>query len=213
MMKVALTGNAAAGKSTVAGIWAAEGIPVVRADDLAREAVAPGSEGLAEVVAAFGSGILRADGSLDRGALRGRVFREQRERARLEEILHPRIGELRDRWMVLQREAGAPLAVAEIPLLFEVGLEDDYDAVVYVDAPEELRLERLVKDRGLEEEEARRVISSQIPSPEKRRRSHFLLDNDGSREELLERSLALLNLLRARASAEASRQPAKGGAS
>jgi dephospho-CoA kinase len=198
-MAVALTGNAAAGKSTVAGMWAAAGVPVVRADDLAREAVAPGSEGLAEVVATFGPEILQADGSLDRGALRDRVFRNPGERARLEEILHPRIGALRDRWMALRREGGAPLAVAEIPLLFEVGLQGDYDVVVCVDAPEELRLERLVKDRGLQEEDARRIMSSQVPSPEKRRRSHFVLDNDGSREELLERSLALLDLLRARA--------------
>jgi dephospho-CoA kinase len=201
MVTVALTGNAGAGKSSVANIWSEAGVPVVKADDLAREAVAPGSEGLRDVVAAFGPGIVTADGSLDRAALRGFVFRDQGERARLEGILHPRIKALRDRWMARQREAGFPLAVAEIPLLFEVGLQGDYDVVVCVDAPGNLRLERLMRDRGLEEEEALRIMSSQIPSEEKRRRANFVLNNDGSRRELEEQSLALLDLLRARARA------------
>ncbi len=199
MMTVALTGNAGAGKSTVADIWEGAGVPVVRADDLARAAVAPGSDGLAEVVAAFGPEVLMADGSLDRAALRDRIFRDEKERIRLERILHPRIGVLRERWVARWRKEGALLAVAEIPLLFEAGLEGDYDVVVCVDAPGDVRLERLVNDRGLKEEEARRIMGAQIPAEEKRRGALFVLDNDGSREELKKRSLALLDLLRARA--------------
>lgn len=201
MLTVALTGNAAAGKSTVAELWAGAGVPVVKADDLARDAVGPGSEGLAEVVEAFGTGVLGGDGRLDRAALRDRVFRAPEERALLERILHPRIGALREQWMERQRETGALLVVAEIPLLFEAGLEGGYDVVVCVDAPEDVRLGRLVKDRGLKEDEARRIMGSQIPGEEKRRRAHFVLDNDGSRAELEERSLALLDLLLARARA------------
>ncbi len=199
MMTVALTGNAGAGKSTVADIWEGAGVPVVRADDLARAAVAPGSDGLAEVVAAFGPEVLMADGSLDRAALRDRIFRDEKERIRLERILHPRIGVLRERWVARWRKEGALLAVAEIPLLFEAGLEGDYDVVVCVDAPGDVRLERLVNDRGLKEEEARRIMGTQIPAEEKRRGALFVLDNDGSREELEKRSLALLDFLRARA--------------
>jgi dephospho-CoA kinase len=211
MMTVALTGSVAAGKSTVAGIWEKAGVPVVRADELARKAVAPGSQGLAEVVEAFGPGILLADGSLDRAGLRDQVFRDHGARSRLEGILHPRIGSLRDRWMDLQRKGGTSLAVAEIPLLFEVGLEGGFDVVVCVDAPEDLRRERLVENRGLEEAEARRVMAAQMPSEEKRRRAHFVLENGGTREELQEKSLALLEILLARANARRSGRVDGGG--
>jgi dephospho-CoA kinase len=208
MMTVALTGSVAAGKSTVALEWEKAGVPVVRADELAREAVAPGSSGLAEVVEAFGPGILLADGSLDRAALGDRVFRDREARTCLERILHPRIGALRDRWMARRREEGTLLAVAEIPLLFEVGLEGDFDVVVCVDSPEAVRLERLMKERGMEEAEGRRIMDAQMPSGEKRRRAHFVLDNQGSREELREKSRALLEILRGRAQA---REPGLGG--
>jgi dephospho-CoA kinase len=199
MLKVALTGNVASGKSSVAGIWSDAGVPVIRADDLARDAVAPGTEGLQRIVKAFGTGILRADGSLHRPGLRERVFRDPEERLRLEAILHPIIGSLRARWEVGQEQEGAPLIVAEIPLLFEVGLERDYHLVVLVVAPEEECLRRLMEDRGLEKGEARRVMNSQIPSRDKVPRADFVLENGGSREDLETRALALLDLLRARA--------------
>ena len=158
MKSVALTGNAAAGKSAVATAWARAGVSVVSADELARQAVAPGSPGLAEVRAAFGDDVLAADGTLDRGALRRRVFSDDEARRRLEGILHPRIRTLRSAWMEERRNAGDALVVAEIPLLFETGHEGDFDAVVLVDAPDAVRLGRLVEQRGLSEEEARRVM-------------------------------------------------------
>ncbi len=200
-MTVALTGNVAAGKSTVAGLWAKAGVPVIRADDLARDAVAAGSEGLEAVVEAFGPDILRDDGTLDRAALRSRVFRNDAERRTLERILHPRIAALREQWVARRRAEGASLLVAEIPLLYEAGLDGEFDVVVFVDAPEEERLRRLMEDRGISEEEAGRIMRSQLPASEKRQRASFVLDNDGTREELRERSLALLDLLRARARA------------
>ena len=199
MMTVALTGNAAAGKSTVARIWAEAGVPVIRADDLAREVVLPGSPGLAEVVEAFGEDVLDEDGSLNRDALRDRVFRDPEERRILESILHPRIRSLRDSWMVQKREEGHPLAVAEIPLLFEVGSEGEYEAVVLVHAPEDERIRRLVEERGLERKEAKRIVEAQHPSEAKREKADFVLDNLGTPGELKDRSLALLDLLRARA--------------
>jgi dephospho-CoA kinase len=199
MMTVAITGNAAAGKSTVARIWAEAGIPVISADDLARDVVAAGSPGLAAVVEAFGAKFLREDGSLHRAALRDWVFRDEEDRKRLEAILHPRIRALRDLWMARMRQEGHPLVVAEIPLLFEIGSEGDYEAVVFVDAPEEERVRRLVEDRGLKRREAKRIVESQLPAEGKRGRADFVLDNLGTPVELRERSLALLDLLRAKA--------------
>jgi dephospho-CoA kinase len=189
----------ASGKTLVARIWADTGVPVILADELAREVVEPGSEGLAEIVAVFGEEVLREDGTLHREALGERVFQRAEERKTLEGILHPRIQLLREAWMSRQREAGSPLAVSEIPLLFEGGLEQDFDAVVLVDAPREERLRRLTDDRGLAIERAEAVMDVQMPAREKRARADFVLDNGGSREELKERALALLDLLRARA--------------
>jgi dephospho-CoA kinase len=199
MLKVALTGNVASGKSTVARLWSEAGVPVVRADDLAREVVVPGSEGLSRVVAALGEEILEADGSLSRARLRDRIFRNPSERRQVEAILHPLIGAHRNRWMEELEAEGAALGIAEIPLLFEAGLEGEFDAVVLVDAPQKEQLRRIRDQRGIEEEEALRIMAAQIPSAEKRSRADFLLENGGSLEDLEVRAMALLDLLRARA--------------
>jgi dephospho-CoA kinase len=199
MFKVALTGNVASGKSTVAQIWSDAGAPLIRADDLARDVVAPGSDGLARVVEEFGEDVLKGDGSLDRAGLRDRVFRDPGDRVRLEGILHPLIASIRDDWVARHEAEGTSLLVAEIPLLYEVGLEKDYDAVVLVVAPPEERARRLVENRGLDEEEASRMMAAQIPNEEKLQKADYVLDNGGIREELEIRALALLDLLRARA--------------
>lgn len=204
MLKVALTGNIASGKSLVASLWASAGVAVISADELAREAVAPGTPGLEAVVDAFGESILGPDGSLDRAALRGRVFADAGDRARLESILHPRIGDLRRAWVDGQAGAGADLVVSEIPLLFEAGLEGDYDAVVVVTAPREERLERIRVGRGIPEPEALRIMATQIPSEEKAAKADYVLENGGTLEDLEIRAMALLDLLRARARREGS---------
>jgi len=196
--KVGLTGNVASGKSTVASIWAEEGIPVVSADTLARVSVEPGSEGLRDVVEAFGLKVLRPDGSLDRAQLRSLVFRDRGARERLEGLLHPRIGVLREAWVREQEAAGAPLVVLEIPLLFEAGLEDSVDEIVFVDAPDELRFSRLVDRRGLDPVEARRMMDAQLDPAQKRERSHHVLENRGTPAELAEKARELLVLLRGR---------------
>jgi len=196
MIEVGLTGNVAAGKSTVARVWAAAGVPVLDADALAREAVAPGSEGLAELVQAFGAEILTPAGELDRSRMRERVFRDPAARLRLEAILHPRIGALRRRWVEARREEGRDLVVSEVPLLFEAGLEEDFDIVVFIDAPEDERLRRLVQDRGIPEDEGRRIMESQGDPHEKRQRSDRVLTNDGSTEALETAALRLLAELR-----------------
>lgn len=199
MLEVALTGNVGSGKSTVARIWSEAGIPVIRADDLAREVVAPGSPGLARVLEEFGGDLVNTDGSLDRAGLRGRVFRNPDDRGRLEGILHPLIRSRRDEWVAGHEAEGTPLVVAEIPLLYEVGMENEYDVVVLVVAPSRERLRRLMADRGLEEDEASRLMAAQIPSEEKLPLADYVVDNGGSLEELEIRCLALLDLLRARA--------------
>lgn len=200
MLSVGLTGSVASGKSTVARVWAGRGVPVVSADALARRVVEPGGEGLSEVVEAFGPGVLRDDGTLDREALRARVFGDDEARRRLEAILHPRIARLRDAWTAEREAEGAELVVAEIPLLFEAELEDEYDVTVVVHASREARLRRLAEERGIEADEARRIMDAQMDPAEKRRRADYVLENDGSLEELREAALELLDRLRDRAS-------------
>lgn len=196
MIRVALTGNVASGKSAVAARWAEAGIPVVSADLLARESVAPGMPALQRIREHFGDGVMSADGTLDRAALRARVFGDDAARKALEEILHPDVWARRDRWMRARRAEGAPLVVAEIPLLFETGREADFDLVVLVDAPVAVRIARLVGERGLAEEEALRIMASQGDALEKRRRAHLVIDNGGSMEALLGAADRLLDRLR-----------------
>jgi dephospho-CoA kinase len=199
MLKVAITGNVASGKSLLAEVWVGAGVPVVSADDLAREVVEPGTPGLEAVIQAFGPELLEADGRLNRQAMGKIVFSDPERRRRLEEILHPLIARRREEWMMGEARRGARLAVAEIPLLFEVGLEEAFDAVVIVDAPPEERLRRLTELRGLSKEEALRIMAAQMAPEEKLGKADFVIHNSGTTEDLEVRALALLDLLQARA--------------
>jgi dephospho-CoA kinase len=201
VLTVALTGDVAAGKSTVAGIWKEAGVPVVSADELAREVTAVGNTGLAEVRSAFGEGVIAPDGSLDRDAMRGLAFRDPAVRARLEAILHPRIEARRRDWMEARRKEGASLVVAEIPLLFEVGLDEAHDVSVVVTGPAAVRLQRLA-DRGVDAGEARRIMDAQMEPGRKAALADYVLENDGTLEDLEGRALALLDVLRRRAERE-----------
>ena len=196
LISVALTGNVASGKSTVADRWAALGVPVINADELSRQAVLPGTPGLAEIRAAFGEGILAADGTLDRGRLRSVIFEDDVQRKKLEDILHPKIWTLRSRWLEEQRSVGVELVVSEIPLLFESGREAEFDRVVVVDAPEEVRLERMVETRGLDVVEAKRIIASQMDAGLKRSAADYVIDNVGDRAALDAEANRVLGLLR-----------------
>ena len=196
MFSIGLTGNVAAGKSAVAQFWAADGIPLVSADELSREAVKPGSPGLAAVVAAFRDEVLNDSGSLDRAALGAIVFGDKEARATLERILHPRIRVLRDRWMRERFSEATTLTVAEVPLLFEAGLERDFDVTVFVDAPEDVRLARLTAERGLDATKARSIMSSQLDPGLKRDRADHVLVNDGSLDALEGSARQLLGRLR-----------------
>ncbi len=184
VLRVGLTGGIGAGKSTVARRLASHGAVVVDADLLAREVVSPGSDGLAEVVAAFGAEVLAPDGSLDRAALGSLVFADPGARGRLEDITHPRIRALTE-----ERFTAAPedaVVVHDVPLLVELGYEDRYHLTVVVHADVEERVRRLVEERGSSPEDARRRMAAQADDEARRRAADVWLDGTGGAEEVLE---------------------------
>jgi dephospho-CoA kinase len=178
---VGLTGGAGAGKSTVAARLRELGAIVIDADALAREVLEPGSEGLREVVAEFGPGVLRPDGSLDRAALAAIVFADPAKRRRLEQITHPRIA-ARTSELLASAPADA-VVVHDVPLLVEKDMAAVYDLVVVVDAPVEQRVRRLVA-RGLDADDARARIAAQASREERRAVADVWLENDGTTDEL-----------------------------
>ena len=202
MYRVGLTGNVASGKSSVARSWAELGAAVVDADVLARAAAKPGSAGLARVREAFGERVM-LEGQLDRAALRRIVFADPAARRRLESIIHPEVARLRELEESRLRDAGAGIVVHDIPLLFEVGMQDEFDLVVLVDAPADLRAERLVRDRGLDPAEARAMIDAQMPSEEKRAVSDLVVENTATLAALRERAVGVWEEVRRRAGVHA----------
>jgi dephospho-CoA kinase len=178
MLRVGLTGGIASGKSTVARIFGERGAHVIDADRIARDLVAPRSPALDRIVEAFGSGILRPDGTLDRAALGEIVFPDAGRRRVLEQILHPPIlAEIDRRVAELERTDPAGIVVVDAALIFELGLQKRYDAVVVVWAEEEQQRRRLILRDGLSAEEAGRRLAAQMPLAEKRRRADLVVDN------------------------------------
>jgi dephospho-CoA kinase len=184
MRLIGLTGNIASGKSTVAELFADRGATIIDADVLAREAVMKGSPALELIVARWGRQILDADGNLDRAALRHRVFEDQSELDALNAIVHPEVGRRRAEEVAAARTRGDRVVVCVIPLLFERHLADDFDTIVLVDAPRTIRLERIVRDRGIDEAEAMKMIAAQMPADLKRARADYVIENAGSREDV-----------------------------
>jgi len=166
----------------VARLLAEHGALVLDADLAARAVVEPGTEGLAEVVEAFGPGVLGADGSLDRAALAAVVFADEERRGRLNAIVHPRVRA----WMA-ERSAAVPdgsVVVQDIPLLVESGLASVFEFVIVVDADDETRIGRLVRDRGMTEQQARARIAAQAPRAVRNAAADRLIDNSGNQAEL-----------------------------
>ena len=178
-----LTGNIGAGKSTVGRMLAAAGIPVVDADQVAREVVEKGRPALREIAARF-PGVLLPDGSLDRKALAQRVFADKEEREALNHIIHPRIAEEVSARLAALAGAGHPLAVYEAALIVENGLDAGLDGLVVVVAEPEAQVARLRLRDGMTEPEARARIAAQLPSAEKVRHATFTIENSGSEAEL-----------------------------
>ncbi|MEQ7846591.1 dephospho-CoA kinase [Nocardioides kribbensis] len=181
-MRVGLTGGVASGKSTVSGLLRELGAVVIDADQLAREVVERGTPGLARVVEEFGEGLLTPEGDLDRPAMGRLVFGDEQARRRLEAIVHPLVFE---RYAEAEAAAGPDdLVVHDIPLLVESGRAGDFDAVVVVDAPRELQLERMVAHRGWTREDAESRIAAQATREQRRAVATYVVDNIGSLEDL-----------------------------
>jgi dephospho-CoA kinase len=181
---VGLTGGIGSGKSAVSRLLSAHGAVVVDADLVAREVVEVGTPGLAAVVAAFGPEVLQADGSLDRPALGRRVFADPEALARLNGITHPRIAERTAQLFRQAVEQGAQVVVHDVALLVENGLAGNYDAVVVVAAEPATQLDRLVRLRGMAEDEARARIAAQAPLEDKLAVATHVIRNDGPIEDL-----------------------------
>jgi dephospho-CoA kinase len=186
--RVALTGGIASGKTTVANLFAALGVPVIDTDVIARQVVEPGRPALAEVVAAFGPGVLGADGRIDRRRLRERIFADPADRQRLEAILHPAIRAEMERQ---SREAGSAYQVLVIPLLTEGRRRDHVDRVLLVDVPEELQVQRLMLRDGVTHEQAQASLNAQATRAERLAMADDVVRNTGRVDDLRERVAAL----------------------
>ncbi len=196
MRLVGLTGGIASGKSTVASLLRARGVPVVDADAKAREVVAPGSPTLARIVEAFGAAALQPDGALDRRWVAARVFADPSERRRLEAITHPAIRDAVADEVARLAASGHALAFYDVPLLYEVGLESAVDCVVVVWTPRQVQLERLLRRDALSPIEASARLDAQLSIDEKASRADFVLQNQGPLEALAAKVDRLLADLR-----------------
>lgn len=196
MLNVALTGNIAAGKSTVVGLFRDWGATVVDADQLVREAQAPGSQVLATIARRFGADVIASDGTLDRAALRAKVMGDDVALADLNALVHPVVRRRRDELQNEARTRGDALLVNDIPLLFEALDPDRFDAIVLVDAPVAMRRARLVERRGLPMADAERMIAAQMPAERKRPRATYVIDNDGTMAALRRKARRTFEALR-----------------
>jgi dephospho-CoA kinase len=185
---IGLTGGIASGKSTVAKLLASYGAETIDADQVARDVVAPGSAGLSEVTKEFGPEVLMESGELDRVVLGRIVFEEPSKRKRLEEILHPLI---KQRTNQLLAESRSPFVVYAVPLLVEANVDYPFDMILTVEAGVSNQIERMVRSRGLSEEEGMKRILAQASESARRERADIVIDSSGSREHL-EKQIALL---------------------
>jgi dephospho-CoA kinase len=186
--RVALTGGIATGKSYCLAIFKSLGSPVIDADQVARDVVAPGSDGLAAVVKQFGRSVLLPSGQLNRAALGMVIFADRAARQHLEEIIHPRVKAVIERWFGALTE---PLGIADIPLLFETGREDDFHLVVVAACRPDQQLARLVARTHLSEADARNRIAAQLPLADKVARADYVIDTGGTKEQTEARTKAV----------------------
>jgi dephospho-CoA kinase len=183
MKRVALTGGIATGKSHVRARFDARGIPTIDADTLARDAVAVGTPGLAAVIVRFGQEILTPSGSLDRHKLAAIVFADAQARRDLEAIVHPAVRQATNAWFASLDPSRHQFAIADIPLLYEVGRDRDFDAVIVTAADPDVQIRRVMHRDGATEAEARQRIDAQLPIAEKVARADFVIRTDGTLEQ------------------------------
>ena len=196
MRKVGLTGGIASGKSTVSGMFRDIGVPVIDADVIAREVVAPGSRALEAIVDAFGEEILTEEKSLNRARLGEIVFSDPAKKKVLERILHPEIIAEQDRRLRdLEREGRTPVAVVDAAVMIESGSWKRFDSIVVVDCDESQQIGRLRRRNGMNEKEAIRRVNAQMPLSEKVKYADHVIDNRGSIDDTRKQVEALMELL------------------
>ena len=187
-----LTGGVGMGKSTAARLLKKVGLPVVDSDDLAREVVHPGTEGLAEIADEFGEGFLKADGSLDRDKMASKVFQDEAARKRLEAIIHPRVRTVWEKQIDQWREQKRPVGVVVIPLLFEVDLQDSFDAVLCVACTANTQRARL-RERNWDDAQITARIAAQMDIAQKMDLADHVLWNEGAPELLMDQMKEILS--------------------
>ena len=190
-----LTGGIGAGKSTVAGMIQESGIPVVLADDVGRQVVSIGSEGLSAIVTSFGADVLDSTGSLDRRTLGRIVFNDPAKRNQLESILHPLVRDHSRELFVQLEQAGNQVIVYESALLFETKRHIEMKGVILVIASEEVRIVRVQERDGSDQEDVRRRIQAQMVEEDKLKLSNYIIQNDGDRQSLASQVNDLIPLL------------------
>ena len=180
MKRIALTGGMGTGKSHVRAVFAALGVPTIDADTLARDVVAHGTPGFDAVVATFGRAILNADGDLDRRALAAMVFSDTAKRRELEAILHPAIRGAIDQWFTTLDKTAFPFAIADIPLLYETGLDKEYDAVIVTSCAPQTQVKRIMARDNLDATQVQHRLDAQMPLEDKVKRATYVIDTNGS---------------------------------
>ena len=195
--RIALTGGIATGKSYVANKIREAGVPMVDADALAREVVAPGTPGLAAVRKRFGPDSVRRDGTMDRVRIAQIVFKDKRARLDLEAIIHPAVQRAIDEFFATLPKR-TPFAVADIPLLYETGRENQFNAVVVVACPRDMQLQRVMERNKLSKEDAERRLNAQLPIDKKVEKATYVIRTDGTFEETDRQVADLIKKLGAR---------------
>lgn len=196
MKKVGLTGGIGSGKSTVARMLGGAGFAVVDADQIARDIMAPGSPVLGEVAAEFGADLIGADGALNRGELARRAFATTEDTKRLNAITHPAIRAESERRFAAAEEAGEQAVIYDMPLLVDLGLNQDMDLTVVVDVGKDERIRRLVDRRGLDEADARARMAQQIDDATRLAAADVVIDNNGPLEALEPQVAALIKKIK-----------------
>lgn len=196
-MILGLTGGIATGKSTVTAMLRERGIPVIDADQIAREVVEPGKPAYESIVRYFGEEILLPDGQIDRAKLGEIVFSDEAERQKLNAIVHPEVRRVMREQAEEAEKNGATIVFLDIPLLFESRLQHMVDKVVVVYAPAEMQLARMMERDEFDEEQAKKRLRAQWPIEQKKEEADFVIDNTGSREETEKQVEQLVRRLKA----------------
>ncbi len=205
MLVVGLTGGIASGKSTVSRMFQDAGVPVICADELARDAVRPGSPALEEIRRTFGSCVIDQQGGLDRVRMAELVFKDDSKREALENIIHPRVAEQKDRRIDALRHDGHRLAIVDVPLLYEKGWERQFDLIIVVYVPRITQEERLMQRDGMTRDEARSRLDAQMPIDDKKQRANRVVDNSDSLAHTRKQVDALLQELQLLSASEITR--------